>query len=91
MELLQSIEYPLGNREFEINTYRDTNNDSLVIIPSETTPGKKDDVSYLKSFVHMKGKFDLKPEDYPEYGQALEMVKNSLVNYLHLPTMQATF
>lgn len=78
MQLIQTEKYHTHNRNFDIHIYRDTNKDSLVIEPEETTEGKKEDVSHLKAYVHMEGNFDLAPEDYPNYLAAMKAVKELL-------------
>ena len=88
MQLIQTEPFGTHNRNFDIHTYRDTNNDSLVIEPVETTAGHKENVSHFKAYVPMKGIFDLPPEDYPEYQGALAAVKELLSTHVLSSTPQ---
>jgi ribosomal protein S24E len=85
MERIKTNQYTIHNRHFELHTYRDTNNDTLVIEPIQTSTGKKQNVAHLKAYVHTEGVFDQAAEKYPGYKKALAAVKESLAALVNQP------
>lgn len=85
MEIIQTEKWSNDpKRDFEIYTYRDNNNDKLVIETAETTKGRRDKLDGIHREVQMKGEWNLKPHEYAGYDTALAEVKNSIFIHCHI-------
>ena len=85
MQIIQTEKWSNDpNRDFEIYTYRDNNNDRLVIKTAETTKGRRYKLEDIHREIPMKGEWNLKPHEYAGYEKALTEVKSSILIHCQL-------
>jgi hypothetical protein len=80
MQPIQTEKYSTIDRDFEIITFKDSNNDELVINSAEVTKGTRQHLPYT-SRVPMNGNWHLQPHEYEGYSDQLAAVKQSIIIY----------
>jgi hypothetical protein len=79
MQLLEFENFPTSKKDYIIHIYRNNNNDSIILEPSQQLFDKLITISDLNESVPMNGDWSKTPQEYEGYSEALERVKRSLL------------
>jgi len=80
MQLVKTEKYGTVDRDFEIYTYKDNNNDRVVIEVSEIINSRNITVPCRQEFL-MDGNFNLPVEEYEKYPTHLSEIKGCIIIY----------
>lgn len=84
MELIRIEYYGTIDRSFEIHTLKNNNKDELFIYTVEITKGRATDIPNIhKPIISMNGNFNLSPEEYDGYNDAIAGIKSAIIIFVN--------